>query len=619
MPAGAIISPPESLNNSSDDDDDSSRGRRRDQSEEIEQLSAAVHRSLDVRRHPSPTGEDDSRSDNLRLSIPNPEPKDSPLVHPTAPLAQSARKISHSRSSTDSAIPFRATPHSSSDESDDDEDSVSKPPLLRKKSGELVKPALRPPSRRRPSSMPGTPTYAKAVHFNDDIEQVRHFLQVDRPIAVSAGSSPVDPYDDECEFPFGADDEPRAAEWEIRLLNFPRENYERMAQPVRVDRIFLSSDNKMLIGVVAVANLSFRKHVVTRFTFDYWKTTSEIVAEYNYDVRQKPRHDGYDQFNFNIKLADLANLEKKTMLLCVRYSVNGHEYWDNNKNMNYSVDFAKKQKPKPEKPVPQQGLGARPLGAIPRSRRGGSASAGRPHSIASIDDDFARSFDDSTPGIRLKNPGVNRQFLPDAPPRRPQPHGQPFGSRYDFGTSLSAALSQAQATLGGQSGLGNAKPAPPAGSTIAPRSGPIGSSKSGRDSPRPDALLADSKSLDSRAYQEFVSKFCFFGSAKTASQPPSKAGPLPATGDGAQDGSLSVPVSGAHSSSDSNTPTYASSSPENCSTAYKVSSPNNSRSTSPAPMTGTILAERPASPAAFGYPYHANLQAGMQAPTAIQG
>ena len=233
----------------------------------------------------------------------------------------------------------------SSDEgSDVDDDELRmKPPLLRKKSGELVKPALRPPWRRRPSSMPGTPTYHKAVHFNEDIVQVRHFLQVDRPIAVSATSSPVDVYDSESEYPFG---HPPA--WDIRLANFPQDSPERRVQPVRVEGIFLASDRKTLVGVVAVANLAFHKLVAARFTLDYWRTTSEVVAEYGHDVRKPQARDGYDRFHFHIKLADQANLETKTLFLCVRYCVSGREFWDNNASANFQVDFVRKPVTRPK-------------------------------------------------------------------------------------------------------------------------------------------------------------------------------------------------------------------------------------------------------------------------------
>ncbi|MGG6497930.1 UNVERIFIED_CONTAM: CBM21 domain-containing protein, partial [Bacteroidetes bacterium 56_B9] len=83
--------------------------------------------------------------------------------------------------------------------------------------------------------------------------------------------------------------------------------------------------------------ISFHKQVVARFTLDYWKTTSEVAAEYNNDIRT-PSMDGCDRFNFHIKLSDQANIDNKTLLLCVRYSVAGQEFWDSNNMMNYQID-----------------------------------------------------------------------------------------------------------------------------------------------------------------------------------------------------------------------------------------------------------------------------------------
>ena len=149
--------------------------------------------------------------------------------------------------------------------------------MVRKKSGELVKSSLKPAAfKRRPSSMPSTPTYpSKAVHFDAHLEHVRHFLQAERPTAVSAGSSPVELYDSESEFPFPHEEGYRSRsppfDWEIALPNFPRDTPERRALPVRVERVVLSTDNKSLIGTVAVANIAFNKWVTARFTFDFWK------------------------------------------------------------------------------------------------------------------------------------------------------------------------------------------------------------------------------------------------------------------------------------------------------------------------------------------------------------
>lgn len=66
--------------------------------------------------------------------------------------------------------------------------------LVRKKSGELVKPSLKDPNatyfnKKRSQSLPTTPTY-KQVHFGGD-NDVRYFKKKDRPTAISASNSPT--------------------------------------------------------------------------------------------------------------------------------------------------------------------------------------------------------------------------------------------------------------------------------------------------------------------------------------------------------------------------------------------------------------------------------------------
>ncbi|UPX21336.1 uncharacterized protein EKO05_0011524 [Ascochyta rabiei] len=524
IPSGAITTPPDS----SDDED---RGRIIGSLKDLEE--ALQH--INVKRTASP-----ERNAVTKKSTDAPQ-----LMTAARSLSAEARRIAHSRSSSEIMLskhniePLDTNPAitTSSDDSDAEDDGLRmKPQLLRKKSGELVKPALRPASRRRPSSMPGTPTYSKAVHFNEEIEQVRHFLSVDRPIAVSAGSSPVETaYESENEYPFEDDAKSKTPEWEIKLANWPSsESYERQTAPVRVERIALASDNQTLVGNIACANISFQKLVVARFTLDYWKTTSEVVAEFNHDVRKKQADDGYDRFNFNIKLADQANLESKTLLLCVRYQTNGQEFWDNNHSMNYQVDFikkAKQQQQQQQRKIKRSSSGG--LGAIPRSRQ--SPLSPRPRSTAAaLDDDFGHEFENKfqfgssgritgdapKSAIRLKPKSKQRaQIYPDQGARRPQ-SGQAFSSRYDFGASLSAALTTAQTALGDRSGLkvNTAdvskgyfdRPAPLAKShtTGAPVPGT-----------RPDALSSDKPDLQSAEYNELIQKFCF---VRSQSQQPDR-------------------------------------------------------------------------------------------------
>jgi len=534
----------------SEDDEDRGRGRQ------IQELASSLKQSMVLtKRAVSPDRKDeDAQTTTATLA---------PVIRPA--LTPEARKISHSRSSSEIQLSVLADlpSHAASSESDDDEeDLLMKPPLLRKKSGELVKPALRPSSRRRrPSSMPGTPTYSKAVHFNEDIEQVRHFLQVDRPIAVSAGSSPVESFDSESEYPFTYEDRKKsnAIEWEIRASNFPQDFSDRQHWPVRVEKIFLSTDNTTLVGVVACANIAFQKTVVARFTLDYWKTTSEVIAEFNADVRNKEPNDGWDRFNFNIKLSDLAHLETKTMLLCVRFNSGGQEHWDNNNMMNYQIDFIKKVAPRKAK----QGHGAGTLGSIPRSRH---TPLPRPASFpSSTDDDFSAGFEFGAGTTILRDPQVptrrnNRKgSLYPMQQKRGQHHGGgAFATRYDFGASLSAALTQAQSqnALGSdakvRSGDYFSKPThvkPAAAPAVQPVEGP-----------NPAKMSSDRPELGSQEYHDLIQKFCYFGSKASSpgAMSPDPKDPAPTSDQQHQDDGHHSPLE-----SDQSLPTSAQSSVSN--------------------------------------------------------
>jgi Carbohydrate/starch-binding module (family 21) len=547
IPTGMTISPPDSAHNSSDEEDKPrGRGRQSLEAANLKELQAAIS-AIEQRRESSPN----RRQHDREAQVDTRDFADTGRP----PLSKEARKIAHSRSSTDSNIVFDtsvvqiSSPPGSKQDSDEDDESdgtpTSRPSMVRKKSGELVRPALRPTSRRRPSSMPGTPTYSKAVHFDSHLEHVRHFLQVDRPLAVSAGSSPVEQYESETEFPLGLDESGTRSreppyEWEIKLSNFPyQELAARNSLPVHVERIFLSSDNKTLIGSIAVQNLAFHKLVISRFTFDYWKTTSEVVADFNHDIRRKQQNDGLDRFNFSIKLADQVNLENKTMFFCVRYSANGQDYWDSNNGYNYQVDFSKKLKPQNGK------KGARPLNTLPRSKPSPTSSGQRPKSSPGSFDDFAAGIPNigfgqsagslmGEPKLKLRTPPTKAGIVPDAPTRRSHKSSQAFGNRYDFNSSLTAAKNNAYAALGDLSGLVPSTDTKQSSHKVPavvalPTTSALNSSKSETDMGRmqaasvskapavgpvpskPAALLSEKPSLASQSYQELVEKYCFVG------------------------------------------------------------------------------------------------------------
>ncbi|KAH7317532.1 putative phosphatase regulatory subunit-domain-containing protein [Rhizoctonia solani] len=229
-------------------------------------------------------------------------------------------------------------------------------PSLRKKSGELVKPSLKhahtlsgglPTLKSLSRSAPATPTTAKFVHFDSQLEHVRLFLAEQKPTAVSRDGSPTETSEGEGnEFPwhgrgvgYGSSDDERVRKTlRVKSTNVPV-NPSIDGADVRVQSLVLSDDGSSLIGRVLVRNIAFEKWVAARFTFDWWQTTSEVSARYIDTVG-----DGVDRFGFTIKLGDvLHRIEEKTLFVAVRYTVSGREIWDSNHGQNYQVSFTKEQ------------------------------------------------------------------------------------------------------------------------------------------------------------------------------------------------------------------------------------------------------------------------------------
>ncbi|KAJ5650770.1 phosphatase regulatory subunit [Penicillium longicatenatum] len=611
IPPGAIISPPESAPNSDSESPDQSPIK-------LEDLEAAF-KAIEQRKEGSPermgpvTGGAEARPSS---SQPHPQ---LPTLN-TKPnhlrLSKTARKISHSRSSTDSAISAVALRNEealTSSPDDSDVETSPKPMMVRKKSGELVRPALRPATaRRRPSSMPGTPVYAKAVHFDSQLEHIRHFLQLDRPLAVSAETSPVDDHDTESEFPFRQQqDQGPSWDWELRLANFPKDSSARATIPVRLERLFLSGDKNVLVGSVAVANLSYHKHVAARFTFDYWRTISEVSAVFCHDVRRKHAHDGSDRFSFDIKLNDQANLENKTLFICIRYNVDGQEYWDNNNGMNFQVDFHKA--PKVTTSSKPSG-GSRP--ALPRSRTF-TGSHTRPQSMPPSFGDFpeiiknvpfSNPFDDPK-GSPLTKVSSDDMDTCGPPKRREKPSPQAFGNRYDFGASLTAAMrtkppmDRTTLTTRARSGQPtdvDAKPVRKVSDNLRGESSPVSKSCDGApaENPKPSSLVSSKPCLESSVYKELVDKYCFYGSSKSSTTKQTFTVNVPGeeTGRKFPSATPSPPLS-------PGSPAPLESPP--------IEAPRESRARSPAALSSRTSPRSSPSPMSHRYPYHQTLQNGF--------
>ena len=239
---------------------------------------------------------------------------------------------------------------------------VHTPPLLRRKSGEPLKPSLKvkrtssrgsltvvtdPVNSSSSKSAPAAPAH-KGVHFNSQLEHVKLFLPKQKPLAVSRDGYPTDTSGTDSEFSpivCARDDDFRDRPLVMHPIEVPRPlPLAEDTCDVRVESIDLVGTT--IEGVVRVRNLAFEKWIAARFTLDNWQTTSEVTARYK-DTLQNGT---FDRFMFAIKLADvLSRAEEKTLYLTVRYSVAGREIWDNNSGRNYQVRFVREKAPEVNK------------------------------------------------------------------------------------------------------------------------------------------------------------------------------------------------------------------------------------------------------------------------------
>ena len=225
---------------------------------------------------------------------------------------------------------------------------ISQPRLIRKKSGQLVKPSLKA-SKSRDSlavitrggaskSEPNTPTHAKNVHFDSNLEHVKLFLAEQKPLAVSRGGSPTeDTSGTDNDFPsfiFGGDSD-SGKKLAMQIPNMPL-NVDLNAD-VALEELVLSPDSTCILGKVRLRNIAYEKWLAVRFTFDSWQTTSEVTGKYVEAI-----DDDFDRFSFSIRLNDLlARIEGKMLHMALRYTIAGREFWDNNKGNNYLAEFSK--------------------------------------------------------------------------------------------------------------------------------------------------------------------------------------------------------------------------------------------------------------------------------------
>ncbi|KAJ1813608.1 hypothetical protein LPJ56_003347 [Coemansia sp. RSA 2599] len=250
------------------------------------------------------------------------------------------------------------------------------PAIVRKDSGEIVRPCLRKRSATTTDvaglyhqHQQASAEYAlsssgaangtamrtpRFVHFGADLECVRWFLKGQSPR--SACEDAVPDYcsisDDDSSYAVARSNRQQQQQQRqpttVRLTAIRRPTpafsiYEQ--SPVVLERVELA-DNKRssaaLRGTVKVHNLAFEKSVTVRYSFDQWRTVNEASASYNRTLLEcQGGRPGIDRFVFTLALpASVTVCLPSTIAMCVHYSVNNNDYWDNNGGANYMFKLA---------------------------------------------------------------------------------------------------------------------------------------------------------------------------------------------------------------------------------------------------------------------------------------
>jgi hypothetical protein len=112
-------------------------------------------------------------------------------------------------------------------------------------------------------------------------------------------------------------------------------------------------DNIFRISILT-KNLAFEKSVFVRLTTDNWETFEDAPASFNTVVQQNiGKFIGLDNFCVNKDLSCIDG-EILSIQFAIRYTVNGVDYWDNNRGQNYRTEFERKSKAHSTPKQPEQ-------------------------------------------------------------------------------------------------------------------------------------------------------------------------------------------------------------------------------------------------------------------------
>lgn len=119
---------------------------------------------------------------------------------------------------------------------------------------------------------------------------------------------------------------------------FRADFYQRFEnRNVCLENVFVSSGSpNVLIGVIRVKNLAYKKDIFVRYTLNRWKDHKDLKAEFAYQCSDGKA----DKFLFRLKIHRVPSQESRGVLefaICCKMS--SIVFWDNNYGSNYRADY----------------------------------------------------------------------------------------------------------------------------------------------------------------------------------------------------------------------------------------------------------------------------------------
>lgn len=267
--------------------------------------------------------------------------------------------ITISVSTSDSESEVASKMPKSSSQSKDDCALVHPHPLLRKKSGELIKSSLRLSALSKSASSSALLSPSKSVRFASRLANIKMFDGADSPSVVSttenspAGTPPGKQshgegyfdlrWDDDSDSNSVTDEEgavtppgPSKYKWEWANFRLVTNLYSPGNAPIYLLSLMLSQDATQLNGLLMVKNLAFEKAINIKLTFDEWQ--SKLILN-NVTYVRSFAATNYDQFRFSIPLQNLPSTVNIEFVF--KYDVADQTYWDNNMLRNYKLKLVR--------------------------------------------------------------------------------------------------------------------------------------------------------------------------------------------------------------------------------------------------------------------------------------